>query len=237
MSLPPGQRAVEGFPRFGAHFRTPPPHTPDRPAIAIEGGAVKEPVSIALQELAELPRTELTADFHCVAGWTATGLRWAGVPFATFYAVRIAPLLDPDTTVTHLAFAGLDGHRSIVELQDALGEDVLLADHLDGAPLTPNHGAPVRLVSPSQYGFISTKHLCRIEVHTSEPGERYHPSPVIQFGFQLVKPHRRARVWKEERHRYLPARVVRPLYLRLLPVFQRLTGSQLLPAPPNDRPE
>ena len=46
---------------------------------------------------------------------------------------------------------------------------VLIADRLDGRPLDGDHGAPVRLVSPAQYGYISTKHLCRIEVHTREP--------------------------------------------------------------------
>jgi hypothetical protein len=59
---------------------------------------------------------------------------------------------------------------------------------------------------------MSTKHLCRIEVHTAEPHDRYHPSPLVQFGLQLVKPHRRARVSEEERHRYLPGWLVRPIY-------------------------
>ena len=100
-------------------------------------------------------------------------------------------------------------------IEDALADDVLIAEHLNGRPLDGDHGAPARLVSPNQYGFISTKHLCRIEVHTSQLTEKYHPSPIIQLGLQLVKPHRRARVWEEERHRYLPAWSVRPVYRHL----------------------
>ena len=88
----------------------------------------------------------------------------------------------PGTVVTHVVFEGLDRYRSIVVLEDALAEDVLLADRLDGAPLGPDHGAPVRLVSPQQYGFMSTKHLCRIELHTEEPPGRYHPSWRIDWG-------------------------------------------------------
>jgi DMSO/TMAO reductase YedYZ molybdopterin-dependent catalytic subunit len=95
------------------------------------------------------------------------------------------------------------------------------ADHLDGLPLTPEHGAPVRLVSPRQYGFISTKHLCRIEVCDTEPDVRYHPSLLVHLGLQLVKPHRWARVWHEDRHRYLPAWLVRPIYHRLVPALRR----------------
>src|SRR3989441_6781174 len=164
-----------------------------------------------LAKLATLPRREFTADFHCVAGWSATNLRWEGVAFETFYRTVIEPSLQPDTAVTHVVFRGLDGYRSVVLLEDALADDVLVADRLDGSPLDADHGAPVRLVSPSQYGFISTKHLCRIELYTAEPSERYHPNPIMQLGLELVKPHRRAGVWREERHRYLPAWSVRRL--------------------------
>jgi DMSO/TMAO reductase YedYZ molybdopterin-dependent catalytic subunit len=85
---------------------------------------------------------------------------------------------------------------------------------------------PVRLVTPSQYGFMSTKHLCRVELHTTEPPEVYHPSRLIQFGLGLVKPHRRARVWEEERHRYLPARLVRPVYRQLIPPIRALIARR-----------
>ena len=223
MSLPPGQRAIDTFPRFGTHFHRPPPEVPADPAIEISG-AVTEPFAVPLAGLTRLPRRELTADFHCVAGWTATNVRWEGVAFDTFYRMVIEPSLQPDTSITHLAFEGLDGYRSIVSIEDALADDVLIAQHIDGHPLDGDHGAPARLVSPDQYGFVSTKHLCRIELHTAEPDARYHPSPIIQFGLQLVKPHRRARVWREERHRYLPAWAVRPVYRRIIPAIRRLNA-------------
>ena len=220
-TLPPGQRAIEGVPRFGTHLHAPPPAVPADPVIEI-GGAVVQPTSVPVAKLATLPRRELTADLHCVAGWSATGLRWEGVAFATVYREVIEPVLATATPITHVVFEGLDRYRSIVQLEDALGDDVLIADHLDGRPLDGDHGAPVRLVSPSQYGFISTKHLCRIELHVAEPSARYHPSRQIQLWLTLVKPHRRARVWKEERHRYLPATLVRPLYHRLVPTTRAL---------------
>ena len=99
-------------------------------------------------------------------------------------------------------------HRSVVVLEDALDEGVLLADHLDGEPLSRDHGAPLRLVSPAQYGYISTKHLCRIDVHTAPPtgGAR---SFVLDV---LLHSHPRARVWEEERHGTVAGRVVRPFY-------------------------
>jgi DMSO/TMAO reductase YedYZ molybdopterin-dependent catalytic subunit len=46
-------------------------------------------------------------------------------------------------------FRRLDRHQSVVLLEDAPADGVLLADRLDGRPLDAAHGAPLRLVSPS----------------------------------------------------------------------------------------
>ena len=94
------------------------------------------------------------------------------MPFEAFYRAIIEPALVPGAEITHVVFRGLDGYRSVVWFEDALADGVLIADRLDGRPLDGDHGAPVRLVSPAQYGYISTKHLSRIEVHTSEPKAR-----------------------------------------------------------------
>jgi DMSO/TMAO reductase YedYZ molybdopterin-dependent catalytic subunit len=175
-------------------------------------GAVATSFSVPLTELAKLPRRELASDFHCVAGWSATNLHWEGVGFEIFYRTIIEPSLEPDVSITHVVFEGLDGYRSVVSTEDALADDVLIAERLDGQPLDSDHGAPARLVSPGQYGYVSTKHLCRIDLHTAEPTERYHRAPlIVQAGLRVYRPHPRARVWKEERHRYLPGRMLRPI--------------------------
>ena len=205
--LPPGQWRIDWFPRFDTNLAKPAPTVPADPVVEI-GGAVTEPFAMAVADLATLPRRRLDADFHCVSGWTASELHWEGVAFADFYRLRIEPTLRPDAVVTHLEFYGVDRFRSVVLLEDALDEDVLLADHLDGEPLSRDHGAPLRLVSPAQYGYISTKHLCRIDVHTATPtgGAR---SFVLDV---LLHSHPRARVWEEERHGTVPGRVIRPIY-------------------------
>lgn len=134
-----------------------------------------------------------------------------GVSFEIFYRSIIAPALRPDTVVTHVVFRGLDGYRSVVSIEDVLADDVLIAERLDGRPLDGDHGAPARLVSPAQYGYVSTKHLCRVEVHTAKP-KAVHASPITNL---LFRPHPRARVWEEERHGYFRAWSVRPLYRAL----------------------
>ena len=226
-TLPPGQRAVAGFPRFGTHLHRPPPAVPADPAIAI-GGVVAEPFSLPLEELAALPRRTLTADFHCVSGWSATGLRWEGVAFATFYRRIVEPALRPDAAVTHLVLRALDGYRVVVRIEDALAEDVLLAEHLDGRPLDGDHGAPVRLVSPSQYGFVSIKHLCGVEPRAGAPSEDYGDvSPLVRCALRLAfTPHPRARVWEQERHRLLPNRLVTPVYRLINPPLRFLSARR-----------
>ncbi|MGH9270270.1 MAG: molybdopterin-dependent oxidoreductase, partial [Ilumatobacteraceae bacterium] len=200
----------------GTNVDQPPPEIPADPAIEI-GGAVTESRAVPVADLTTLPRRRLVADFHCVAGWTATDLHWEGVAFADFYRLRIEPMLRPGAVITHIEFRGLDGFNSVVLIEDALDSDVLLADHLDGQPLGGDHGAPLRVVSPAQYGYISTKHLCRIDVHTAPPtgGPR---SFVLDV---LLHSHPRARVWHEERHGTLPGRVVRPFYRAVAMVMLR----------------
>jgi DMSO/TMAO reductase YedYZ molybdopterin-dependent catalytic subunit len=233
VTLPPGQHAIDGFPRFGTHLHRSAPAVPVDPVIEISG-AVAAPFAVPLATLATLPRRDLTADFHCVAGWSATNLHWEGVAFETFYRMIIEPSVQPDTSVTHVVFGGLDGYRSVVSIEDALAEDVLVAERLAGRPLDGDHGAPARLVSPNQYGFVSTKHLCRIELHTAEPAEKIgHASRISQLAFSLplIRPHPRARVWEEERHAYLPARSLRPAYRLLIPpiAFLCARGSRRRP--------
>ncbi|MEV0548549.1 molybdopterin-dependent oxidoreductase [Nocardia salmonicida] len=215
MTLPPGQRAIDGFPRFGTHLHHPPPPIPSNPVIEV-GGELTQSFALTMTDLAQLPRVEVKADFHCVAGWSATDLRWEGIPFAAFFHTRVEPILSPGISISHVVFEGLDGFQSIALLEDALADDVLIADRLDGQPLTSDHGAPIRLVSPGQYGFVNTKHLCRIEFHTSQPIDPDKWSPLAA--------HRRARVWEEERHRYLPGRVVRPIYHALIGPIRRMSA-------------
>jgi DMSO/TMAO reductase YedYZ molybdopterin-dependent catalytic subunit len=212
--LPPGQKRVAGFPRFGGPSKR--PMVPASPVLEISGGAVREPVTVAVCELAALQRTEQTSDFHCVAGWSAIGLRWQGVGFTTFYRTIIEPQLSSATAVTHVVFGGLDGYRAILDFDDAMQKDVLLADRLDGQPLSLAHGAPLRLVSPQQYGYLNAKHLCAVEIHSSAPAMRRESV--------LFRRHPRARVWQEERNAVLPRTLIRPVYRSLMRALMWRTG-------------
>ena len=224
--LPPGQRAVDGFPRWGTLLYRPPPAVPADPAIEITGRGVA-PFAVRLADLAEVQSVELIADLHCVAGWSATNLRWEGVPFERLYRGVIQPTVPPEMAITHFVFVGLDDYRCVVAIEDALGEDVLIAHSLNGRPLDPDHGAPIRLVSPRQYGYVSVKHLCRIELQAREPDEHVgHASALANLLTPrlLFARHPRARVWHEERNGALPTCLVRPIYRLLTPPIRILSA-------------
>jgi len=214
MSLPPGQRDIGSFPRFGIALWEPPPPIAEAVLIRV-AGAVAHPLEVPVSRLAELQRRDIVADFHCVTGWSAPGLRWSGVAFRTFYESVIVPEAGPDPGVSHILFEGADGFRTTLTLADALDDDVVLADQLSGTALDSDHGAPARLFSPKQYAYKSTKHLCGIELHTREPADSYRKGVRRRFLRWLVMPHPRARVAQEERHRYLPAWVVRGIYRQI----------------------
>ncbi len=200
--LPPGQRAGDAFPRFGAATR-PLPEMPDEPRLRITG-AVDEPGEIESDELASLPRREQVSDLHCVTTWTKQGLRWGGWRLADLYQHLIVPRFRPDPEARWLVLFGLDGYRCSLLLEDALNEDVLVADTLDGEPLSLLHGAPLRVVSPDQYAYKSLKHLSGIGLR-SEP---------VRPAFGLE--HRRGRVALQGRHALLPAWIVRLPYRALI---------------------
>ena len=92
---------------------------------------------------------------------------WSGVPLR-----RLLPEIPPGNA-REIAFFGADrGFDSGVEhafgrslaLEEAMGDDVLVAWAMNGQPLAPQHGAPLRLVVPGWYGMASVKWLERIEV-------------------------------------------------------------------------
>src|SRR3954464_1319105 len=174
--LPPGQRAVSEFPRFS---RTPMqrlPTVPTNPALRIVG-AVTEVADIPVGDLQRLSRPDGTADFTCGTPWCVRALRWTGVPFRAFYEDIVTSRCRPSADVGWLRLVGLDGGSPVVALEDALCEDVLLADALQGEPLTLRHGAPLRFVSPAQYAYKSVKHLVSIELSVEQPalGTNEHP--------------------------------------------------------------
>jgi DMSO/TMAO reductase YedYZ molybdopterin-dependent catalytic subunit len=217
MRLPPGQRAIDHFPRFGAPtFASRLPATPRADFTIRLQAAQAELAPIGMAELAQLRRVDVVADFHCVTTWSCRSLTWSGYFFREFYELLLRPRAPAHGAYAFVEFKGLDGYGTCVALEDLLAEDVLLADRLNGEPLSLEHGAPLRLVAPSLYGYKNIKHVSLV---------RLRPDYRRTSAEALTRAHPRGRVAFEERGRGLPGQVFRILYRALLPAtlwyFQR----------------
>lgn len=205
--LPPGQREVRSFPRFSDQpLRWLPKATPIELTISLEGAPVQTFTAI---DLDQFEHHDLVSDFHCVTGWTYRGVRWAGVRLRDVARAAIG-----DELPEHAAAHAGDSQSAIFVTDDLLGDNVLLATRLDGAPICRKHGAPLRLVSPSQYGYKNVKHLISIDFVRAEPTTTLGP-----------KRHLRGRVALEERHATLPNWAVRLPY-RMMIIPTALAGER-----------
>jgi DMSO/TMAO reductase YedYZ molybdopterin-dependent catalytic subunit len=216
-ALPPGQYERSDFPRFGiTKFAGRFPKETHTTQLKISG-EVAHPLVLD-NVLAGLPRVEQVSDFHCVTTWSKRGLRWGGVRFSDFYEHVLLPRAQPNPKATVFILGAQDGARTSLLLQDLLACDVLLADTLDGQPLGIEHGGPLRLVAPMQYGYKSMKHLSRLSLHVDDA--TFRPS-----AFRFMD-HPRARVMLEERGRIAPGWLLRYLYRSLIgPTVRRFARA------------
>ena len=216
--LPPGQQERTDFPRFGLDkYAVRFPDHPDRVAVAIDGDVQIRFTAVA-SDFHSLQRVEQTSDFHCVTTWSRCGLRWSGFRFADFYERIVAPRARPAAAATFVVLFGQDGYRASLPLEDLLVPDVLLVDWLAGEPLSVAHGAPMRLVAPTHYGYKNAKHLRAIEFWRDARQYR-------SAGFWFMD-HPRARVRFEERGRGLPGWLYRVAYRPLIgPTVRRFQSA------------
>ena len=121
-------------------------------------GLVEVPLRLAWEEFLRLPRTQVTADFHCVTRWSRFDNRWEGVPFSA-----VCDLTRSKTEATHVLVHAEEGYTTNIPLSDLLEENVLLALQHDGVPLPTEHGGPLRLVVPKLYAWKSAKWVRGLE--------------------------------------------------------------------------
>jgi len=221
--LPPGQYELEEFPRFGlSQFAKRFPKETRQIQVKVTGD-VDNFITVS-DELRDLPRVDQTSDFHCVTTWTHRSLRWSGFRFSDFFERIVVPRARPQHDSTFVILRCQDGYGSSLPLADLLADTVLLADSLNGEPLSIEHGAPLRLVAPAHYGYKNPKHVCAVEFWRDD--RQFRPSAPFRF-----MDHPRARVVLEERGRGVPGWLLRYLYGPLVRpgiwLFRRALGQHL----------
>ena len=162
-------------------------------------GEVEQPLELSLDDLRARPSVEIAATMECAGNGRVDlvphveSQPWVNEAVGTgaWRGVRLRDLLA-DAGVRDgaidVVFTGLDQgleeeveqtYQRSLSLEDALRAEVLLAYELNGGPLPPQHGFPLRLLVPGWYGMTSVKWLAHISV-VAHPFE----------GFQMAKRYR-----------------------------------------------
>ena len=156
------------------------------------GGLVANPLSLSIEEIKDRPASTITVTMECAGNgralltpraisqpWMLEAIgtaQWTGTPLNGI--LKEAGVGDDAAEVL---FTGLDQgvqgdevqyYQRSLSVREALGDEVLLAYHMNGEALQPQHGYPLRLIVPGWYGMTSVKWLDRIEA-ISEPFQGY----------------------------------------------------------------
>jgi sulfane dehydrogenase subunit SoxC len=147
-------------------------------------GDVQRALSLGLPELRARTQVSRVVTLECAGNGRAllqprpVSQPWLteAVGTAEWTGTPLAPLLREagiGSAAVDVAFTGADhgvergveqNYRRGLSLDDALREDVLLVHTMNGQPLPPQHGAPLRLLVPGWYGMTQVKWLTRISV-------------------------------------------------------------------------
>jgi len=155
------------------------------------GGRVSRPLSLSLEDLCSRPAVTRAVTMECAGNGRARlephivsqpwlleavgNAEWTGVPVAAL--LEEAGLADD---ALEILFTGLDrgveggeeqSYQRSLTLAEA-ADGALLAFAINGEPLPPQHGFPVRLIVPGWYGMTSVKWLSRIDA-IAEPFAGY----------------------------------------------------------------
>lgn len=147
------------------------------------GGRMDRPHSLSLEEIKSMPAQTRRVTLECAGNGRGQmsprypSMPWMeeGVSTAEWTGTPLGPLLRAagvHADATEVVFRGTDrgidrgtehDYARSLSIAEAMREDVLVVYAMNGQPLLPQHGAPLRLVVPGWYGMASVKWLAAIE--------------------------------------------------------------------------
>jgi DMSO/TMAO reductase YedYZ molybdopterin-dependent catalytic subunit len=182
--VPPNQSVTTSFPTLTAE---------QVPSVDVNKftfrfwGEVREPTGMTWQQLMAVKHTTLTADFHCVTGWSMLGTEWGG---ALVRDVLEAAHVELSKSARFVMAHCVTEFTTNLPLEALLADDTMLVWEWKGLPLTAPHGGPLRLLVPSLYAWKDAKWVSGFEF-----------LPEDQPGFWESRGyHMHGDPWKEERY-------------------------------------
>ena len=163
-------------------------------------GSFKAPFELSIPDILALPAETMPVTMECAGnGRAGVSPRSHSMPWmyeavgtSEWTGTKLAPLIEqacPDDDVVEITFTGADYGYDMGEphffgrsltLAQIKELDVLVVYAMNGAPLLPQHGAPLRIIVPGWYGMASVKWLTRIEALT-KPYDGHQQVKTYQF--------------------------------------------------------
>lgn len=122
--------------------------------------------TLRLADIQALPKVEIVTELKCIEGWSAV-VHWGGARLADFARRYVGETVP--------AYVGLEtpdgGYYVGMDRESALHPQTLLCYERNGEPLTLEHGAPLRLVTPVKYGIKYIKRIGTIRFTDKRPAD------------------------------------------------------------------
>lgn len=127
-----------------------------------------QPLTFSLDDIKKLPVQDIAINFKCIEGWSRI-MNYKGARLTDFIEaaglfpdIKSLPEYVSLTTPNGEYYVGLD-------MESATHPQTLLVYEMNGAPLKPEHGAPLRLLIPVKYGIKNLKRIGTIEFTDERP--------------------------------------------------------------------
>lgn len=144
--------------RFGLKvmaFNPIPAPDPKTWTLTVEGLG-EAPARFSASDLDRLPRVTQSSRLKCVQCWSGR-VTWEG-----FRAEELLRLVRPKSEPKWVRVDCADNYYDFVKIDDLLHPRTLFGLGMNGEALTPEHGAPLRLVLPGKYGYKSSKLITKL---------------------------------------------------------------------------
>ncbi len=134
-------------------------------------GMVQNPLSLTLDDIRSLPSASQAVTLSCISNPLGGNListnYWTGVRFKDVLAKA-----GLSSTATDIVMQSVDGYYESVPVAEAMDERTLLVYAMNGQPLLPEHGYPLRIYIPNHYGMKQPKWITSMTA-ADKPGPGY----------------------------------------------------------------
>ena len=123
-------------------------------------------LSVNMDQIRAMPKTELIFDFKCVEGWDQIQ-HWAGVRLIDFLDHY---KMEQNAGSKYIGLETPNGEYYVgLDIESALHPQTILAYEMNNQPLTNEHGAPLRLIIPVKYGIKNLKRIGTLSFSNTRP--------------------------------------------------------------------